>query len=58
VTSFGAWAFALLGLHLISSAFEFFTDFVFVEASAGFTETVSINVAKNATKALAKIASL
>jgi hypothetical protein len=45
-------------LHLISSAFEFFTDFVFVEASAGFTETVSINVAKNATKALAKIASL
>jgi hypothetical protein len=58
VTSFGEWAFALLGLHLISSAFEFFTDFDFVEASAEFTETVSIKTMKRETKALAKIASL
>jgi len=48
----------LVGLHLISSDFEFLIVFDLVDASAGFTEIVSIVKAKNAAKTLATIASL
>jgi hypothetical protein len=55
-TSFGECAFAVVGMHLISSDFEFFKVFVFVDASVGFTGTVSIIKANNTIKTLIELA--